>query len=166
MFRLYIKDNSKLLNDCFDFDWKCSKIEKLLTSLGCTAYDIGDVYEGMRFFYPNIKNTYKHFSSFTPASGIIPCLGSNSLAEIIMHTPGLLDRVNLNLSKIDLHFVSTNATRCQIKELEVIKQMNPDKFIIRYQFMELLVHMAKERYAIKAKAKNKVSTDLTIVDAI
>jgi len=42
--------------------------------------------------------------------------------------------------------VSTNATKCQIKELPVEAKMNPDKFLVRYQFLEILVQLTKERY--------------------
>jgi len=117
IFKDYIRDNEALLNNCFDFDWKCSKIEKLLNSNGVGNEDIGSIYVTLRKFYPQIKNVYKHFSSFSPAAGLVPCIGSNTLAEVVMHSPNLLDRTNLNLSKVDLHFVSTNATRPQIKEL-------------------------------------------------
>ena len=34
------------------------------------------------------------------------------MTEIVFNCPNLLDRVNLNLSKVDLHFVSTNASKC------------------------------------------------------
>ena len=76
----------------------------------------------------------------------MPCVGSNMLSDIVFNCPGLLDRQNLNLSGVDLQFVSTNATRCQIKDLKIEKRMNPEKFLVRYQFVELLAHLAKERY--------------------
>jgi hypothetical protein len=69
------------------------------------------VYEILNKFYPMIKNIYRHVSSLAPAGGLIPCIGTNTLAEMIFNSPGLLDRKNLNLSKVDLHFVSTNATK-------------------------------------------------------
>ena len=66
--------------------------------------------------------------------------------EVLNSCPNLLDRVNLNLATVDLKFISINAQKCQIKNLVALKHLNPDKFLIRYQFMELLVHVAKERY--------------------
>ena len=76
----------------------------------------------LRANYVHIKNVYRHFSSLAPAGGFVPCIGTNVLSEIVFNSPGLLDRVNLNLSTVDLHFVSTNATRCQIKDLPIVKR--------------------------------------------
>ena len=42
--------------------------------------------------------------------------------------------------------------------------MNPDKFLVRYQFVEILVHLAKERYAVPFKTNPKAK--LTIADAV
>lgn len=118
------------MDACFDFDWRCSRLQKLLEPLG--LQERNKVYEMLREFYPKIKQTYKHFSSLAPAGGIVPCLGSNVLTTILFNCPALIDGQNLNLSRVDLQIVGTNATRCQIKDLHVIRQLNPDKFLIRF----------------------------------
>lgn len=79
-----------------------------------------------------MKNVYKYYSSLTPASGVIPCMGSNNLTEIAFNCPGLVDRQNLNLATVDLQFVSINAAFCQMPGLRIIPPLNPDKFLIRY----------------------------------
>jgi hypothetical protein len=97
------------LDTCFDFDWRCSKLEK---TLGQSPKDRERIYNLLRDFYPHIKNVYDHYSSISPAGGLVTCMGSNTLGEIVLQCPGLLDRVNLNLSKVDLMFVTNNATKC------------------------------------------------------
>jgi hypothetical protein len=92
----------------------------------------------------------------------MPCIGSNALTDIVFNCPGLLDRANLNLSKVDLQFVGTNASRVQIKGLAVIKGTNPDRFLIRYQFLEILVRLARERHFIPGiKGKTTAATSKT-----
>jgi hypothetical protein len=95
----------------------------------------------------------------------VPCIGQNILTEIIYNCPGLLDRVNLNLSKCDLYFVTVKAQKCQKPDLVVLPKLKPDKFIIRYQWLELLVHLARERYAY-TKTGYKIELDLYVIKMI
>ena len=157
VFKDYRQDTEALLDACFDFDWKCSRIPKILASL--TPEKVQGVYQELRKFYPMIKSVYRHYSSLAPAAGIVPCLGSSALTDIIHNSPDLLDRVNLNLAKVDLQFVSTNASKVQIKDFAVIRRMNPDKFIVRYQFLELLVQLARERHFLPG-IKGKTTASL------
>ena len=154
VFRAYKRDTPKLLDACFEFDWKCGKIPSLLSAMSADRQN--EIYQHLRQFYPHVKAVYKHFSSLAPAGGIVPCIGSNALADIVFNCPGLLDRANLNLSKVDLQFVSTNATRVQIKGLAVVKGANPDRFLVRYQFLELLVRLVQERHFMPG-IKNKTT---------
>lgn len=157
VFKDYRRDTEAMLDACFDFDWRCSRIPKILTNL--TPDKVQVVYRELRKFYPMIKAVYRHYSSLAPAAGIVPCLGSSALTDIIHNSPDLLDRVNLNLAKVDLQFVSTNASKVQIKDVVVIRRLNPDKFIVRYQFLELLVHLARERHFLPG-IKGKTTASL------
>jgi hypothetical protein len=63
VFRDYKADNADKLEECFEFDWSCSKIEKVIkgeeeTAL-CKAY--------LKSIYKIIRETYKYFSAVDPA---------------------------------------------------------------------------------------------------
>ena len=72
--------------------------------------------------------------------GNLFCVSQNSFSEFINQT-GIVDYKLTKLSDIDLKFISTKS---QGKEHNVNK--NPERALIRYQFMETLVRIAEDRY--------------------
>lgn len=84
--------------------------------------------------------TYKYYSSITPI-GEIFCVPLNPYTDFIMKT-GVIDNKNLKLHAIDKNFI---ATKSQGKNKYI---RSPDKALVRYQFMEVLVRCAVDKYYI------------------
>ena len=84
--------------------------------------------------------TYKHYSQLAP-SGQIPSIGTNMFGDIINNLENdLVDYKSLKLSDIDLEFISTKAG---IKEKH---EFLPERQLVRFQFLELLVRIAIVKY--------------------
>jgi NLR family CARD domain-containing protein 3 len=57
----------------------------------------------------------------------------------------VIDYKTIKLSDVDLHFVSTLASGLQYKT-----RTNPERQLIRFQFLEILVRLAIDKY-LKSK---------------
>ncbi len=67
-------------------------------------------------------------------------IGTNVFSEIVYNCPSLIDSKHVKLSDVDLEFISTKAgTAHKTKN-------NPDRQIIRFQFLELFVRLALDKY--------------------
>jgi len=91
------------------------------------------VKEYLRSIYKGIRETYKYFAGMNPTNGV-PSIGQNTFGEIANHG-NVVDNELLKLSDMDLEFISTNAG---IKN----QNLNPDRALVRYQLMEVLVRLA------------------------
>jgi NLR family CARD domain-containing protein 3 len=85
------------------------------------------------------RESYKYFSALSP-SGTVPSIGLNTFSDIIYNLQ-VIDYRTLKLSDVDLIFVSTLASGATYKS-----RMNPDRQLIRFQFLEILVRLAIEKY--------------------
>lgn len=79
------------------------------------------------------REIYKYFAGISPTNGI-PSMGQNTFQDLVNGCQ-LIDGESLKLSDIDLEFISTNAG---LKN----QQLNPDRALIRYQIMEVLVRIS------------------------
>ena len=104
VFKNYEPDTEVLRTNCFNFDWGCSKIEKVCID----ATDLGILKEYLRENYKLLRETYKYYAAIAPA-GLIPSIGSNVFSDILSNCEGAIDNKTLKLSDLDLEFVSTNA---------------------------------------------------------
>ena len=78
-FGKYKADNHVILNKCFDYDWKCSSIDRMIkdpdTNASCKEY--------LRSKYKLIREAYKHLACLAP-SGNIASIGMNSMTELML----------------------------------------------------------------------------------
>lgn len=91
----------------------------------------------MESIYKPIRETYKYYAGFNPC-GHIPCIGQNVFNEIINLTE-IVDGKELKLSDVDLEFIATKAGNKK-------KLLNPERWLVRYQLMEVLVRIAIHKY--------------------
>lgn len=84
-----------------------------------------------------IKETYRHYAGISMVNGV-PAIGINVLSEFLQAT-NIPDSKYLKLSDIDVEFISTNVAS---KDVGKLKQMNPERHLCRFEFMEILVRFA------------------------
>ena len=87
--------------------------------------------------YRLIREWYKYYAGVSPW-GIIPGIGQNAFNEIINAT-NICDNKKLKLADIDFEFIVTKAGNKK-------KALNPERWLIRYQFMEIFVRLAIHKY--------------------
>mmetsp|Transcript_6029 Transcript_6029/g.5632 ORF Transcript_6029/g.5632 Transcript_6029/m.5632 type:complete len:199 (-) Transcript_6029:158-754(-) len=134
VFKDYKPDTPKILDECFEFDWNCSKITKLVKN----GDDQTEVKKLLRSLYKHFREVYK-FQAALGQVGLYPSIGSNVISEIIGGCSNLVDNTSLNLSDIDLEFVATNAGNKN-------NPRNPERQLVRYQLMEYFVRIAKSKF--------------------
>ncbi|CAI2365652.1 unnamed protein product [Moneuplotes crassus] len=134
VFKDYKPDTPTLLEGCFEYDWKCSKITKLVKN----EEDQAEVKKILKSHYKEFREVYKFQGALNPA-GLYPSIGSNVISEIVASCKHLVDNSTLNLSDIDLEFVATNAGNKN-------NPRNPERQLVRYQLMEYFVRIAKSKF--------------------
>ena len=126
---------------CFDFDWKSGVFDRILKNP-----DEREVIKSyLRTIYKYVREAYKHISSISPA-GIVSSIGMNSMTELMLKARDFVDYQNIKLSDVDLAFISTNAATARVHVSRPEECNNPERQIIRFQFLEMLIRLALERY--------------------
>ncbi|KAL4486412.1 hypothetical protein ABPG72_007198 [Tetrahymena utriculariae] len=151
LFKDFRLEDESLMKKCFEFDWECSKINQLIRD----ENDLQLVKEELRRIYVFIKNSYRYLAAVGTIVDV-PCIMMNTFTDFINKT-NIIDNLNLKLSDVDLKFVVTK-TSSKIKR----NPRNPDKGLIRYQFMEIIVRLAEDKY-IRHKITNKYSQALSLL---
>jgi len=143
VFKDYRPDNQQVLNDCFEYDWSCWKIPKLIKD----ENELEELKKLIKSHYKAFREAYKYLGAINPA-GLYPSIGSNVLTELIANCNSLVDNQTLNLSDIDLEFVATNAGTKN-------NPRHPERQLVRYQLMEYFVRVAKTKFI-----KNKICDNI------
>eukprot|EP00347_Sterkiella_histriomuscorum_P006983 403350697 len=143
VFKDYKQDTIELLNECFEFDWDSSKLEKIIKNeeerLQCKVY--------LKSQYKIIRETYKFYSGVDPV-GYICSIGTNLYSDIISNCGDFIDGKIFKLSDLDLNFVATNSGT------KKNNPRNPERQLVRYQFMEVLVRLAVDKFIKNGNMKS------------
>ncbi|CAI2387670.1 unnamed protein product [Moneuplotes crassus] len=129
----YMIDTNDIHRKCFEFDWAQCKIPRIIKD----PEEQLKVKNYLESIYKPIRETYKYYAGFNPC-GHVPCIGQNVFNEIINLTD-IVDGKDLKLSDIDLEFIATKAGNKK-------KLLNPERWLVRYQLMEVLVRIAIHKY--------------------
>ena len=86
-FAKYKYDNDIIIGKCFDFDWKCSTMDRMIKD----PMERDAIYKFLRPKYGLIRETYKHLACVAPA-GNVPSIGMNSLSELMLKCNDFVDR--------------------------------------------------------------------------
>ena len=145
VFAKYKPDTENLLNECFQFDWENTKIEKLMKNdetiiLECKNY--------LRKNYKLIRDAYKFYSGMEP-QGRLPCIGATTFGNMISQIPDLIDGVNLKSADVDLSFVAANSIRANYPNY-------PDRQLIRFNLLEAVVRICLEKYFNKKLVTTRI----------
>lgn len=103
-FAKYKYDTDLVIGKCFDWDWRCSTLDKMLKD----PHEKELIIKFLRPKYGLIRETYKHLACVAPA-GNMPSLGMNILTEIMLKCNDFVDYKYIRLSDVDLAFIATNA---------------------------------------------------------
>jgi len=124
-----------LLDKCFEVDFEGTRISKIVKN----EEDLKSVRELLHSIYKNLKDCYKHFAAIGAPSEIwsIPL---NTYTDFCS-SAGIIDGKILKLSDFDRIFIATY-TRTEKER----NPRNPDRALVRYQFMEGLVRIADQKY--------------------
>lgn len=91
----------------------------------------------LKTHYRLMRECYRYYAGANPC-GIIPCIGQNAFHELVSAT-GIIDHAILKLSDIDFEFIVTKSGSPKL-------EMNPERWLVRYQFMEIFVRIAFHKY--------------------
>lgn len=94
------------------------------------------------------RDTYKYFSAVQPSNGVFS-IGTNVFNEIVS-TCSIVDKSLLKISDVDLDFVATNAGGGKKSG-----KMNPERQLVRYQFMEIWIRLALTKYYKTKQVKDQ-----------
>ena len=75
----------------------------------------------------------------------------NVLTELMLKCNEFVDYKNTKLSDVDLAFIATNAAGAKNFPFRPDVIFNPERQIIRFQFFEILVRLALERFTQRLK---------------
>lgn len=133
VFKKYKAETPAIVEKWFEFDWACSKIQKIIKS----EEEQIEAKKVLKQNYHLIREWYKYYAGVSPW-GIVPGIGQNAFNEIINAT-SICDNKRLKLADIDFEFIVTKAGNKK-------KALNPERWLIRYQFLEIFVRIAIHMY--------------------
>ncbi len=133
-----------MLDKCFEVDFENTRITKLLKN----QEDLSEVKEMLRKIYKNLKDCYKYYAAVGAISDVwsIPL---NAYTDFCSSS-GIIDFKYLKMSDFDRVFIATYTKTDKSKN-----HRNPDRAIVRHQFMEGLFRLSEEKYM---NGENKVTT--------
>jgi hypothetical protein len=140
VFRDYKHDTEAHLNKCFEEDWKNAKIHKVCKD----ETELAMLKELIRSKYQGFRESYKFTSGIDPMKDLTS-IGINTFSDSITSLNGFIDGKNMMLSDLDLEFISTNAGEKQSKR-------NPEKKLVRHNWIEIFVRLAVTRFVKKEKS--------------
>jgi hypothetical protein len=134
LFRDYKFDDQAHLAECFEFDWKCSKLLRVVKNLDEQAA----VKEVLRNNYGAIREAYKYYAAVGCSGGIFS-VGVNAFTDLWANCR-LIDGSVFKLADIDFNMKATCYN--EIKN----NPRNPGTALVRFEFMEIIVRIAMDKY--------------------
>lgn len=105
----------------------------------------------MKKHYKELKDYYRHYSSFSAARNF--GIGQNSMIELFTKMGAMDDRY-LNIAAVGIEMTKVNYTEKQAAEIETNNSKN---LICRYELLELLVRCAHNKFMLSNQEDNHYS---------
>ena len=150
IFKDYKIDSPELLGKCFEYDWAKCKVPRLIKD----QIELQKIKDMLSSRYNVIKEIYKYYSSISP-SGEIWSIGQMVFTDICNESK-LLDN-NFRLSDIDFHLKGALFQ-------EVRNPRSPPNSLVRFQFMEILVRIALDKYFKSGICTSQSQAVLNLMD--
>lgn len=132
LFKDYQFDTFQILDDGFEFDYKHTRINNFVKKQN----DQGRVKEIMKDLYKHLREFYKFFAA--TGGGDIFCISPNGMSEFL-NMCSIIDE----LYEVTDVGVNWNAIKSQQNKDQIYNAKNG---ICRYEFMEILVRIAHDKY--------------------
>jgi hypothetical protein len=132
-FKDYRIETPNIINDCFELDWSSIKKPKFKSP------DEDAIKEKCRMIYPCVREIYRRLSCQAVA-GIIFAVGWNTFREFMISSICVQDNNCLKPEDIDRLFIAVNAGQ------QKKSPYNPDKLLVRYEFLEIMLRTALKKY--------------------
>lgn len=136
IFASYKPDTEGLLGKCFENDWGRCKIPKIVKD----TEELRKIKQVLRAGYKTVRETYKYYAAFDPTNDGVPCIGTNVYTDM-MNQSGVIDAQFVKLSDVDIESVASNAGKGKVSN-----PRNPERSLVRYQMIEMLVRLALRKY--------------------
>ena len=147
VFANYKVDSEKLLNDCFEIDWKRTKIEKIVKNVE----DRENFKTYCRSIYKYFREVYKFVSGSDPMGDVF-CIGVNVFSDLCTTgLDGLIDGRYLKVADLDLERIKTNAS-------EQNSKFNPKNNLVRHNFLEVFIRLCDQKYLKMQAGGPEIST--------
>lgn len=140
VFKDYRMDSAEHLIDCFEFDWKSSK----LTAFAKVPEVQNSIYESLKKVYEFILETYRTLSAYS--GNELFCITQNVLIDFLNQCK-CVDNL-FQVSDLGVNWNSANAGK------EKGETFNAGNGLCRYEFMEILVRIANDRFVRNKICKN------------
>jgi hypothetical protein len=144
IFKDYRFDNSDLIAKCFEYDWAHSRIPRVVKD----PYELQAIKNYFSGIYKTIKEIYKYYSSVSP-SGEIWSIGQMVFTDLCNEAK-IVDS-SFRLSDLDFHMKGALYS-------EVRNPRSPPNALVRFQFMEILVRIALDKYYKSGQAVTYVES--------
>lgn len=139
LFKDYKIDNERVYDECLEFDWRHTRIANFIRNPDEQAA----IKSVVRHVYPFIKLTYKNLSAYGGSD--VFSIGSNVFTDFLNECK-IIDNL---YGPSDLG-VNLNSTLIQREKGQLY---NPGNSLIRYEFLEIIIRVAGDRYI-----RNKLCT--------
>ncbi|CAK71521.1 unnamed protein product (macronuclear) [Paramecium tetraurelia] len=137
------QDNEEILNECFQFDWNCSKINRFVKN----DYEQMKLKEYLRENYQLIKDIYKFYSSNGYFQSECFSISFQSYIKMIQQI-GIIDNESVKLQDVEIDLASIK------NNIDPKYLYNPEKALIRFQFLEMFFRLANDKYVRTNIVKN------------
>lgn len=136
-----------MIGKCFEIDYENSKIKKFTKF----PEEETELRSFLRENYRKIKEIYHYLAALDPRGNILG-IPQNPLTDFVKQA-NLLDSTYLKFSDVDISYLSAYIPLLKLNnETESLN----GRFLIRCQFMEILVRLAYDRYLKHGLEKNIV----------
>ena len=140
VYKEYRIDSEEFLNDCFEFDWKSSKLMNFVKA--------PEIQESLKLLlkenYQYIVEAYRSLSAYS--GNELFCITQNVLIDFLNQC-NVIDNL-FQVSDLGVNWNSANAGK------EKGEIYNAGNGLCRYEFMEILVRIAGDRYLRNKICKN------------
>jgi len=122
---------------CFEYDWAHSKVDKIFKN---DLSQMNEVKNVMKKYYKTIRDIYKYHSALDPCNNVF-AISENVIFDIIKKA-NAIDNESLKIPDVNLEFITTNTMEANQKS----SKLNPERFLIRYEFFEFLIRIALRKF--------------------
>lgn len=135
IFKNYQVDDDLLVEECFMFDWRHTRIPNFTNE----SLDLDYTQKYLKNNYKLVKDTFKVLSCYS--NNEVPTVGANVLADLLNQCKVFDDLYEVTDLGVNWNAVLVQSVKGQV--------FNPGNGLVRYEFLEIIVRIAKDKYVRK-----------------